>query len=108
MAFQIKRGDRVPALSVLLRNGDGSIPDLTGASVVLNMRDAVTKAAVISRAAVVVTDLADAGVSYAWEVADTATVGSFEVEFEVVFADGRAGTYPNRGFKSVSINEDAG
>lgn len=108
MTFQIKRGDQLPAFAVRLRNGDGSVPDLTGAVVVLNMRNARSKAPIIARAAVSVSDLADALVRYDWTAPDTATSGSFEAEFEVVFADGRPGSYPNKGFIPVAINEDGG
>ena len=106
--FNIKRGDLLPAFSFRLRNGDGTPPDMTGATVVMNMRDARTKALVITRGSVVVVDQPDASVRYDWTAPDTAVVGLFAAEFEVVFADGRAATYPNRGFIPVLIHDDLG
>ena len=107
-AFPIKRNDTSPSIAMRLRNGDGTIPDLTGASVVFNMRSATTKASVVDRGAMVVHDLADGVVRYDWIAADTAAAGLYQAEAEVTFADGGITTYPNHDWQPVKIDEDAG
>ena len=43
---------------------------------------------------------------YIWDAADTATVGSYQAEFEVTFAGGAVETFPNNGYIRVEITDD--
>ncbi len=45
-------------------------------------------------------------VQYIWDAADTATVGSYQAEFEVTFAGGAVETFPNNGYIRVEITDD--
>jgi len=45
-------------------------------------------------------------VRYNWQAADTATVGSYQVEFEVTYADATVETFPNDGYIRVEIIAD--
>jgi hypothetical protein len=103
--FIIKRGDTLPALPVQLRNPDGSVPNLAGATVLFKMSDRQSGALLISRAAAIV-DLPTASVTFTWLAGDTVTAGLFSGEFQVTFVGGAIATYPNQGFLTVSIPPD--
>lgn len=103
-AFYIKRGDTSPKLIYTL----SPLVNLTGASVVFNMRRAGL-ANTVNRGAVAIIAPPTAGVvSYAWTAPDTALAGTFIGEFEVTYADGTIETYPNSGYLNVIISDDLG
>lgn len=103
--FHIKRNDTSPSLTYQLRP---SSVDISGASVVFNMRDKAGNIAVSRGAAVIVTASGGAVVRYDWQAGDTATAGEFRAEFEVTYADGSVETFPNADYLTVSIKEDLG
>ena len=79
-AFYIKRGDTRPSLYATLTQ-EGSVVDLTGATVRFHMGNVVDASAEILEAS--------AGtVRYNWVAADTLLEGSYRAEFEVTFPDG--------------------
>lgn len=45
-------------------------------------------------------------VRYNWSASDTASVGTYEGEFEVTFADSTIETFPNSGFFSIIVTDD--
>jgi len=45
-------------------------------------------------------------VRYNWTAADTDTVGSYQAEFEVTYADASIETFPNDGYIRVEIIDD--
>jgi hypothetical protein len=111
-SFPIKTGDRLPILRFVPINGDGSYPDLTGATVVFNMSTSAGEA-LINRAAATIVDVTIDGVTrqafqYAWGASDTATPGQHQAEFEATFPGGLPLTYPNDGFLIIKIGSDLG
>lgn len=82
--FTIYRGDTSPALRFALFP---ATVDLTGASVVFNMRGRITRAS----AAIVTTS--PPVVEYAWAAGDTDLAGTRPAEFEVTFPGGAVETY---------------
>ena len=102
--FHIKRGDTSPALVYKL------FPDvnLTGATVVFNMRKRGAANTVNRGAASVVGAAVNGTVSYAWATGNTAVADQYEAEFEVTHADLTVETYPNNGFITVQIKDDLG
>ena len=106
-SFPIKTGDRLPRLRYELRNGDGTQPDLTGASVVFNMDDA-QGAKILTRAAATIVSTSPPVVEYAWAAGDTTIPGLHNAEFEVTFPGGLPATYPNRGYIQIEIGADLG
>lgn len=104
--FTIKRRDRLPALEMSLTDRTGAPVNLIGATarVIVGRRG---KAPLVDAPAVVV-DGAAGSIRYDWADGDTATAGSYLLEVEVTFADGRRMTCPNNGHASVSVVEDLG
>jgi len=99
--FQIRAGDRLPAISATVTDGrptltspQGSPVDLSGASVrfVMVALDSGTLA-VDAKATVV--DAAAGTVRYDWAEGDTDAAGAYLGEWQITFADGRRLTVPN-------------
>lgn len=101
--FAIKRNDRLPLLRVNLTRSDGSIPDLTGATVRFKMGSPVP----INGIADIVNAVGGV-VEYPWAGADTASAGNFRGEFEVTYGSGKLETFPNDGYLVIQILEDLG
>lgn len=102
--FVIKQNDTSPALKYSLRPLD---VDLTGASVVFNMRNEIGNTVKIARKpAIIVTAKGNPTVHYEWEAGDTDTVGTYEAEFEVTFANGRVETFPAQPYIKIRIVDD--
>jgi hypothetical protein len=103
MKFDIKRGDTSPALSRVLRDGNGAAINLVGATVVFSMwlRGAP---ATINKAAATVGP-ANGQVVYAWQVGDTAQAGAYFGEFKVTYADGTIETFPNDSNMVILVNQ---
>jgi hypothetical protein len=102
--FYIKRNDTSPSIKYQL----DPKADLTGASVVFNMRGSSGPPIVSRAAATVVGNAADGVVSYAWAAVNTAKSGLYRGEFEVTYADGRIETFPNNGYIQVLVTDDLG
>lgn len=104
--FYIKRNDRDPSIAYELTPRS---LDLTGATVVFNMKDASGSVKVNRGAGSVVTATGTPTVKYDWAAGDTDTAGTFYGEFEVTFASGAPGSFPNGGpdpFIEIEISED--
>ena len=105
MTFYIKQNDTSPKLLATLQNASGSAIDLTGASVRFHMRTISGSSIVVDAAATIVTALSGI-VRYSWTAPDTATIGSYQGEFEVTYADATIETFPNDGYISIEIIDD--
>lgn len=105
MTFYIKQNDTSPAMLATLQDADGNAINLTGASVRFHMRTIGSSQTTVDAAATVVT-AASGIVRYAWDAADTATVGSYQAEFEVTYSDASIETFPNDGYIRVEIKAD--
>jgi len=105
MTVYMKQHDTLPVITAQLVDADGSIPDLTGATVKFIMRLASGGAAKVDTSATIVT-AATGDVKYSWIAADTDKVGDYEGEFEVTFNGGAIQTYPNSRYFSIKIVDD--
>ena len=105
MTFYIKRNDTSPSMLATLQDADAADIDLTSASVRFHMWPISTQTVTVDEAATVVTPL-EGLVRYDWQAADTATIGSYQAEFEVTYADGAIETFPNDGYVRVEIIKD--
>lgn len=100
--FSIKQNDTAPALIVAVEH-DSDVPiDLTNATVEFHMRNVDTGEVKVDSAGTV-HDVAQQQVRYDWIAGDTATPGTYEMEFEVTFADGTVETFPNDGHDVLEI-----
>ena len=105
--FEIAQNDDSPALEGILRDGFGSPVDLTGATVVFNMRLHPSGPVKVNRGAMGAVGNAILGrQKYSWSTSDTNTAGTYEGEVEVVFADGRVRTFPPNGYFLIKIKDD--
>jgi len=105
--FYIKQNDTSPAIQATVKDGSGNAINVTGASVVFNMRT-VSGTVKVDRGAGTVVDGAAGQVKYQWQVGDTDTTGVYEAEFEVTYADSTVETFPNKGYIKVKIEDDIG
>ena len=106
--FVAKRNDTRQYLARTLTNADGTVIDLTSASVAFNMRLRGSDTLKIDGGVVVVV-LASAGtVRYEWATADLDTAGYYEGEFEVTFGDSTVITVPNEEHIPITVTADIG
>ncbi len=106
MIHRIKQNDRRPAIRCTLLAANGSVVNLTGATVRFLMGLSGSTALVNQPATVV--DAVNGVVEYAWLPGDTANAGRFQAEFQVTHSDGRAETFPNESYIVVQIDADLG
>jgi hypothetical protein len=105
MTFYVKQNDTSPAMLATLQDADGNAVNLTAASVRFHMRPVGGGQVVVDAAASVVTPL-EGLVRYNWIADDTDTIGSYQAEFEVTYADASIETFPNDGYIRVEIIDD--
>jgi hypothetical protein len=105
MTFYIKQNDTSPAMLATLQDADGNAVNLTGATVRFHMRAVGGAQVVVDQSATVVTAI-DGLVRYNWIADDTDTIGSYQAEFEVTYADASIETFPNDGYIRVEIIDD--
>lgn len=111
MAFKIKQFDRRPVFVVALKDNFGEPSEApvsltTASTVVFNMRQVGGTALKVNRAGALITNAAGGEVTYNWGTADTATVGSYEAEVEVMWNDGKPETFPNDSYWEVIVYDD--
>ena len=104
--FYIKSGDQAPGLGALLQYADGTAQDLTGATVVFNMRLKGSVTPKVDEQAVTLVTLLTGEVLYNWSAADTDTPGTYEGEFAVTLPDTRTVTFPNDGYIPIEITAE--
>jgi hypothetical protein len=106
--FFIKRGDRSPAITAILKDKNGAAIDLTGKAVRFHMRSFMTGALIVdSLAAVNADQVANRGkVSYAWAAGDTNVAGYNFAEWEVQLAPGVTQTFPTIGWHLIEVTSD--
>lgn len=105
MTFYIKRNDTSPSMLAKLQDADGNAVNVTGATVRFHLRAIGSQTVTVDEAATIVTAI-DGLVRYDWQAADTATIGSYQAEFEVTYADATVETFPNDGYIRVEIIGD--
>lgn len=105
--FELKENDTAPALEGICRDGFGSPVDMTGATVVFNMRLAPAGAVKISAGTMGAVGSATLGrQKYSWAASDTDTAGLYEAEVQATFSDGTIRTFPPKGYFTIDITDD--
>lgn len=105
--FDIKQYDLLPDLLLTVAD-DGEPVDLSAASsaklIVSN------RSGILIEAEVEIEDQSDeenwGKVRYVWQNGDTAEVGTYNMEVEVMWAGARPETFPAKGYLKLSINRD--
>lgn len=104
--FTIKQHDQLPELVVTLTDAALSVIDVGGATVrfIMSVKGGEN---VIDQPANIV-DAPGGIVKYVWQEGDTALVGKYNGEFEVLFGDGRVETFPNSRYIQIQVFADLG
>jgi len=105
MTFFVKQNDTSPAMLATLQDADGNAVNISAASVRFHMRVIRSRDTKVDQAA----DIVDGQLGqtrYDWSAEDTDTIGSYQAEFEVTYADGSIETFPNDGYIRVDIIDD--
>ena len=104
MAFRIKQNDTSPSLEATLSDANLVPVNITSATVMLHMK--AIGGDVVLDEQMTVTDAEGGVVQYDWQAGDTATVGTYYVEFEVTYSDGSIETFPNTGSLPLVITRE--
>ncbi len=93
-AFFIKEDDLQPYYRVKIQNYDGSVVDLSGATVrcTVKLQSGVIK---VNRQLATVTTASTGEVEYQWASGDTNTPGDYYIEFEISPSAGGKFTLPS-------------
>jgi|SRR5882724_633287 len=104
-AVYLKQGDTLPVQRfTIVDPHTGQVVDLTGASVHFHMGN-FTKGAVVNSVATIVNAIAGL-VSYSWIAADTAIIGTFSTEWQVLYPGGTSQTFPTDSYETVVVYSD--
>ena len=105
--FEIKENDTSPSLEGICRDGFGAPVNMTGATVVFNMRLHPAGAVKISSGAMTaVGSAANGRFKYVWQTGDTNTPGTYEGEVQATFSNGAIRTFPPNGYFLIFIADD--
>lgn len=102
----MKQGDTAPALTAALKDSLDVALDLTGSTVVFNLRQRGTGTVVVSRGSVTLVSPSAGQVKYVWQAGDTDLAGQFDGEFEITYPDGTVQTVPSKDYIRVVIKDD--
>lgn len=100
--FYLKKGDRLPIIECVLKDGNGAPINLTGATVKFRM--ATTGAVEVFETSATVVSATEGSVSYSWGATDTTTAGEFLGEW-IVTSSGLTQTVPNGSELRIHIRE---
>jgi len=103
--FYIKQNDTSPDLQVTCKDYEGTVVNVSGATVNFHMRNKQTREVQVDGVGSIV-DGAAGQVKYSWSAGDTDTVGGFDAEFEIIYSDSSVETFPNNGFITVVVLDD--
>lgn len=108
--YTLKQDDTYPALTAVLSDQVGAVDLSTADSVKLIMKHESGTPVVIGTCAVASPQTGGnvGKVTYDWTASDTATAGSYDLEFQVTWNVGDVETFPNDSYKSLEIVADLG
>lgn len=100
--LQMKKDDLEPKYIATLRNADGTVVDLTNATSVslIVKQQGGTKN---FKSAGSFEDRINGVVSYTWASGNSDTVGTFQMEWEVIWPTSRPETFPSAGYDTLII-----
>ena len=101
-----KQHDLEPSLNFALQNADGSAILLTGATGVNIILRPTGATSGETKHAMTVVDAANGLVRHTWISGDTNTVGTYDLECEIIWPTSRPQTVPNHGYDTLIISDD--
>ena len=102
--YSLKRNDLEPPFEVVLSDGRGVVDLTTAVKVRFIMRN---RAGVKVNAPMEIVTGREVGlVSYAWQLGDTDTTGTYQAEVQVEWPNARPQTFPGDGYMKVQILKD--
>ena len=104
--FYMKQNDTTPAIRVDLVDANDQAVNLTGSTVVFNMRVKPAGTVKVNGASATGVDANLGRVEYPWVAADTDTADDYEGEFQVTYAGGAVQTFPGRNYIAIHIVDD--
>lgn len=107
--FNIKVGDRLPALPLTLIGADGeplNITDATSVRVRMWIPHRPGARAYVVDAVPVTVDAATGSLRYDWAAGDTDVCGEYAVDVLVTWSGGRRQTFPTQGWVTVEIADE--
>ena len=105
-SFTIGRKDTSPSIQATLKDGAGTVVDLTSATVKFLMATKAASAYKVNANATIVGAATNGVVKYSFSATDTDTAGTFDASFRVTFASGLVETVPNAGRITVQVTDD--
>ncbi len=104
-SWTMNAGDTRPALNVILKDGNGTVVDVTGLTIVFTMRRRRDRTRKVDRRSVTINDGSAGDVEYRWQTdgADTDEPGEYVGEFEVDFGSSSIETFPNNRANELVI-----
>lgn len=103
--FSLKSGDTWPPVDATLSDANGAINLTTATSVKFVMAPTGGGGPTVNSVCTI-TNAALGQVRYVWVSPNTDTSGTYKVEFEILWSDGKIGTVPNEGYLTVEILDD--
>lgn len=106
--MNMKQYDLYPTFRAQLTDIDGNVVDLTHATEARLLVKNRTVGLKVNGVMDVLTQSGDTlgVVEYAWQAGDTDTLGSFQVEVQVMFPGNLPQTFPGKGYNKLNINRD--
>lgn len=104
----IKQHDTWPPLVAILSDANGVIDLTTATTVKLLLKSLGAGSTVVSGTCTVDAPPTQGQVTYDWQPADTASVNTFNGEFEITWSNGKITTVPNDSYFTVEIKADLG
>ena len=109
--FDIKQSATLPVISTQLVGPDGNPLNLTGTTITFRMKLHNSNATLISGLASIVTGNANLppgstlpNAYYQWVAGNTATVGLYDVEWQVDYGGGLLMILPGKGYNAVRVS----
>ena len=102
----VKQNDNSPGVSATLKDADGAAINLSGCTVVFNMRLKKTGAIKVDEGTVTIVSATDGTVRYDWQTGDTATAGEYYIEWQITDGSGNVQTVPTNGFDELEVYEE--
>lgn len=100
----MKQGDTDPPLPIQPRQQNGAPVDLTDIDEIRVWIKSPEHSIVCDPQNVTVDgDATEGNAFYNWQAGDTDNVGVYDVEFQIVWLDGRVRTFPTRNYRSLEI-----